>query len=413
VSAPASPSKRAILFAYYYLPENTSGVQRACRIARYLPENGYQTHVICSSHQGADPSLRFVRHVPDDTSKAGGAGRVQRWYELLQRILPYDERLPWVPHAVQAARELLSQGPVDAVISTSPPVASHLAAWRLKRKHPDLTWMADFRDPILGNPGRARGWPDPYDRWLQESIFSAADAVVAVTDAVAEKWRGDYPRLASKIHVVWNGFDPGDGFRALPLPPRSHRVLLHAGVLYWQRHPTNVLLSLDRLMSAGRIDPSSVRLRFLGTVQKWEDLAALPPVQRLMEKGCIELIPKVPREEAMREIATADMLFLIDITNNENLGYTVPAKIFDYLLTGRPLLAITSPDGPVQRILDGSGVPQVSVYHQDSPEQVDAKLMQFFSLPSTPVTPSRWFFETFDGQRQAASIAALLDNLKK
>lgn len=111
----------------------------------------------------------------------------------------------------------------------------------------------------------------------------------------------------------------------------------------------------------------------------------------------------------MREIATADSLFLIDIVNNSKVGYTVPAKLYDYLLTGRPILSITDPGSPVDRILAQSGVPYACLYHADSPGTLDGKLHGFFSLSSTPVTPSPWFFENFDGRLQARAIGAMLE----
>ena len=47
----------------------------------------------------------------------------------------------------------------------------------------------------------------------------------------------EYPRWANKFHLVWNGFDPEEPLAALPIPPRSYRMLVHAGVVYRQRHP--------------------------------------------------------------------------------------------------------------------------------------------------------------------------------
>jgi glycosyltransferase involved in cell wall biosynthesis len=408
-----SPADRgaAALLAFYFAPENTSGVQRATRLYRYLPEFGYRTHVVCSSHAGT-AQMERVLHVPDPATMATSAARQSALAARLQRaVLPYDERLPWAPHAVAAVGELIREAGVSTVISTSPPVAPHMAAWWLKRKY-GVRWVADFRDPILGNPGRPRRWARPYDIALERMIFSAADAVVAVTEPIAARWRKSHPRWAYKFHVIWNGFDPEEQFGPLPIPPAGRRVLLHAGVLYFQRHPFGVFDSLDRLIQGGRLDPASFVLRFTGILQKREDLLARQSVRRLLEQGCLEMEGvNVPREEAMRQIATADWLFLIDIVNADGAGYTVPAKIFDYILTGRPVLAITDRDSPVDMILNGSGVPVATLYHDDAEAAVDDKLLKLFSFPSEPVKPSDWFFEQFDGRRQAGRLAQILDQL--
>ena len=397
------------LFAYYYKPENTSGVQRAARLAKYLPQFGWPTWVIASSAGGIDPTLERVVHVPGPADGSPAAARWSHLGLLAERFLPYQEKLPWVPHAVEAFERLHTAQPFSALLSTSPPTGSHIAAWRIKRKF-RLPWIADFRDPILGNPGRPRRWAQPYDRALQREIFRSADIVLAVTDTMRDLWRAQYPRWAHKFQLIWNGFDPEEGFGPLDAPPRPYRVLLHAGVLYSQRHPLAMLDSLARLIGNGRLNPDALRLRFIGIVQEMDQLRARPSVALLASRGCLDMNGQlIPRDDAMREIATADSLFLIDIVNNSKVGYTVPAKLYDYLLTGRPILSITDPGSPVDRILAQSGVPYACLYHADSPETLDGKLHGFLSLPGAPVTPGPWFFENFDGRLQARAIGAMLE----
>jgi len=401
--------RKVILFAYYYLPDNTSGVQRAVRMARYLPEHGYDTLVIASSHAGAGPVAPGVCHVPT-------AGDRARSYQaalarFAQRIVPYNERLEWVPHAIRPAKRVISGGDVGALISTSPPLASHFAALLIKMRY-GLKWIADFRDPLVGNPGRPRDWAKPYDAWLERLIFRNADAAIAVTDAVAEEWRRRYPRWATKFHVIWNGFDPEGSFGPEPLPQRSYRAISHIGVLYSQRHPTALVDSLARLVSNGLVAPHTFRLRFIGPIQEQEIFTAHFSTAALIANGCLEIRGQlIPRAEAMHEIATADFLLLIDIVNLSNAGYTVPAKLYDYILAGRPILAITARNSPVDRILTNCGILNALLYHDDPAEVLDRKLVDFLKLPTEPLTPSAWFLERFDGRRQAALLAALLEQV--
>jgi hypothetical protein len=406
--------RNLVLLAYYYLPDNTSGVQRAVRMAKFLPENGYDTYVVSSSHKGALPGIQQVMHVPGPLTAINRVKRQERIAAKIQKLLlPYDDRLPWVPHAVEAVHALMAKKPVSVIVSTAPPLATHLAALWLKRRH-DIRWIADFRDPLYGNPGRSRRWGRPYDRAIERTIFQHADIVLAVTDTVCEQWKRDYPQWEAKFHLIWNGFDPSEGFRAAPLPPRPYRVLTHAGVLYRLRHPNKVLASIERLISQGHLNPESLRLRFVGHIEAEAEFRAFPPVTSLAARGCLQMDgATIPREAAMQEIATADFLFLIDIVNLDNIGYTVPAKLYDYLLVGRPILTITAPGSPVDRILGKSGVPYTCVYHADTDEEIDRKLNEFFRLSSEAVMPSPWFFDQFDGRRQAATLGAMLDSLDR
>jgi hypothetical protein len=212
-----------------------------------------------------------------------------------------------------------------------------------------------------------------------------------------------------KFHTIWNGFDPQDALRPESIPPRDHRELAHVGVLYSQRHPYNLVAGLDRLIRRGLIDPKTIRLRFIGPIQERERFESNPACAGLLQHGAMEIHGElIPRADANRVIATADFLLLIDIVNLSHAGYTVPAKLYDYILIGRPILALTDRNSPVERILAKCGVPAVSLHHNDSDDEFDRKLLAFFQLPREPVTPSIWFLENFDGRKQAETLAGLL-----
>ena len=117
----------------------------------------------------------------------------------------------------------------------------------------------------------------------------------------------------------------------------------------------------------------------------------------------------VSRDQALEELRTANSLVLLDMTHRE--GYTVPAKLYEYVRVGRPILALTDVGSPTQRILAKSGIPHTIITKDDSDERVDEALLEFLSLPSDACRPSEWFAENFDGRRQAASMAELLRTL--
>ncbi len=400
-----------VLLAYYYKPMNTSGVQRAWRLAKYLPEYGRPVRVICSGEEGEAADAGGAIYAPNPKTMATAAPIQARLARAIERIAPYHEKMPWVPHAVAAADQLIPTERIACVVSTSPPVGTHLAAMWLKFRH-RVRWVADFRDPLCGNPGRARKWAKPYDQALEQAIFGAADAVIAVTDSVRDEWIRRYPGWRDKFHLVWNGFDPEETI--VPVPPAGggRRLLTHVGVLYAQRHPRGLVASLERLVRSGRMPPETFRLRLVGPAQEAEAFVARPDVRFLMGRGCLELVNRLlPREEARSEMAASDFLLLIDIVNLANIGYTVPAKLFEYVPVGRPILAITDQGSPVQRILSRSGVPAVFLYHEESAAEADAKVEGLFRLSAEPSPPSEWFLENFDGRRQAGTFARILGSI--
>lgn len=414
--------RRVLFFAFHFHPAVTSGVQRAGRFYRYLPEFGFQPVVVCSSQSGRQDDLAHVHWVPD-----AGEPQPPRWgvkaAGWLHRLLPYNEQWHWVSHAVAAGLALARQLQPAALLSTSPPVGSHLAALLVHRQT-GIPWIADFRDPILNNPSRRRRWAGPYDRLLESLILREASCAMAVTDVMAGELRSRFPRHASKVRLLWNGFDPAESLPRIAQPPSGRHILLHAGLLYRLRHPWPLFRSLQRLVENGRIDPAGFCLRLLGAIEGLDGLREDAGIARLLALGCLEADgSNVPRAEAQRQTAAAHSLLLIDIVNQTSHGYTVPAKIFDYVLTGRPILAITDKDSPVDRILAGCGLDVSLIRHDDPPERIDSTVAALLSRSEPSRTPSPWFDEQFDGRSQAATMgrwieeiasgAALADTIKK
>jgi hypothetical protein len=321
----------------------------------------------------------------------------------VQRLAPYNDRLEWIPDAVSEADSLLQNHAIDFIMSTSPPVATHLVAWALKRRH-DVTWIADFRDPIVGNPFRRHPLGTFYDQWIERAIVRSADAVIVNTDSALEQFVRRYPSLRDKFCLIWNGYDPDEELVPLPIPRRPHRVLTHLGSIYGGRHPGILLDALDRLSRAERIDLDALRLRLVGTIDHSEAWVGSPAARYLQGRSCLEWTnATIPRAAARVEMATADYLLLLDL-NERAVGVQVPAKLFEYVRIGRPILALTSRNSPVERILSRSEVPHACLYQNDSAEELDRKVVAFLSMEAAPRAPSEWFHRHFNAAGQTQQL---------
>ena len=400
--------KALLILAAAFPPENLSGSKRPFRFAKYLPPLGYEVQVVTACKDSGELGWNNVR-IADPARASVAVKRTSKWLQRLQRhLLPYNDQLPWIPHAIAAAEAIFHETPVGAVLSTSPPVGSHFAAAELKRRH-GIRWIADFRDPLYGNPWRSRRFAWIYDMILEHYIVSNADAVIANTDTAGDALRRRYPSLARKIFVVWNGYDPDDNVEAGPIPSRDFRVVAHIGSLGGGRHPGLLLDSMERLCRGGLLDPRTIRLRLIGSMDPNESWFNRPSCQSLVKQGCLEYTGKtVPEPEARRQMSEADFLLLLDL-NNFGASLQLPAKLFEYLRIGRPVLAFTSPGSPTEQILAKSGVPYCCLHPTDSSERIDGALGEFLRLPSTPAAASPWFWETFGAPSHAQMLADILD----
>jgi hypothetical protein len=390
-----------IILAYYYPPMVASGAVRPARFTRFLPRYGFDCRVV-AGHDGASASRLADTCYLDSAALSGPASRLCR---LIQRyLLPYNERLEWAPPAVAAARRWAESPAGTVVLSTSPPLGCHLAGWWLKRRH-GFRWVADFRDPLSDNSSRQRRFS--YDRWLERRLVRDADAVIVNTDAVARLWHDRYPQYAGKIHLLWNGFDPQPA-PAAAAPVGGRKEIAHVGNLYGDRHPGLFLDAMARLLRDGRLPAACWQVSLVGALEPGCFRECQPAVDFLSAAGCLSADGRsVPREQAIRRVQQSSYLLLLDL-QEVNAGLQVPAKIFEYIQAGRPILAWTRPASPTARILALSGVPHQIFDPREEPQATDRKLAAFLAACPEPAPPQSEFLETFDGERQVARLADIL-----
>lgn len=406
-----APSSTALIFCYEFPPENFVGALRPYRFAKFLPEYGVRTMVLTASLTPTAAGQSSVFTVPDPLRENGG--RVRTFARRLAAI-PLELAalgtgnlsLFWSFRLVAKAESVISQTRADAIISSFPPLPAHIAALRIKLRHPQVKWIADFRDPFTGNPVISRREAF-WHRRIEQRIFQNADVLVANTDAAAERWKERYPRHQGKIVHIWNGYDPDEDIGALPIPIRPHRLMSHAGEIYAGRHPNLLLDALVRLIDAKRLNPEKFRLHLVGDM----DRGAIPGTASMEKLSTAKVLiltdRKIPAADAAKITAESDYLLLLDWTGSYG-GLQVPYKLYGYLRIGRPILAITNRHSPVDRILCRAGIPYVCLYPDETADQHDAKLTGFLNLDSAARTASNWFIENFDGRRQVGRLAALL-----
>jgi len=400
-----------LILAHSYPPVSHSGAERPRRFAKYLSRFGHPVEVLTSTQFAQIPSAPGIHRIPQP--EAGLKALLHKALKIVTiPVQHYDYGITWVVDSIPYAKRLIEQtiketGPC-CVISTYPPLSVHITALALKRKYP-IKWIADFRDP-LRNPFRPASWAaQRADRYYEETILRLADLVLVNTDASTADLQDRYPQYQDKIHLLWNGYDPEEDVHPLPVTPRATRLLAHIGTMYPGRHPNLLLESLERLKGRGIVKPGALQI-FISDI----NTATMPNLalyERMVKEGAIVFgKQRVPRAEALRITQEADLLLLLDLTPGPE-SHQVPAKVFDYVRAGRPILLFTSHTSPTEMIVQKCGIPSRIVYRDDAPDRIDQMVSEFLQLPSECPEPSEWFKETFDGSRQAAQLEALIESL--
>lgn len=403
-----------ILIAHHFPPGPEMGAIRPYRFYKYLKRMGYPCHVITASAQTeTNPEVTFLhdelREIWD--GKAERRMSLKAYQELLVRKIAFPGHIGilWSLAAAARCHELVRQYPAEkfVVFSTYPPLGV-LPAGLMAYLRDRLPWIADFRDPLSAGLGdeflsaKQRFWNNA----LEARVFRQAAAVIANVEEAAEMWRKRYPRAARKLHVISNGFDPEDAPRAREIPPRTEKLMVHAGGLYHGRNPNAIVEALARLRAAGAPESMTAKVLLVGNIDAKTgiDQALYEQAQR---EGWLELRPHMERRAAQRVLEEADALLLIQPQSDVQ----IPGKLFEYICIGRPVLALVPQSSVVEEILVKSGIPHVCVYADDSPQSADRKIVEFLRLPNPPVEPSQWFRANYNAQAQTEKLAGIIDRV--
>lgn len=354
------------MVAFHFPPDNSStGVLRSLKFARHLLDFGWQSHVL-SVDPGiyADCDRALEAQVPAQISvqRLPCRDAKQRWSIAghYPAIVGVPDRFgSWRGPAVRAGRALIRRSAVQAIYSTYPVPSAHLIALALKRRS-GLPWIADFRDPWAGGGGH--GWRYRIDAWLESRVVTAADRVLANTEAAREDFLARYPRLPPERFVTLpNGYDETD-FQDLPAPDRERFHIVYPGSINRSnRDPTPLLRAVGALLRAERLPRALTRITLLGCGQAGNQswLRELLATEGLTNITQIE-VGRVPYRDSLQRLARAGLLVVLNeaaTDTGEDLAYArlmVPAKVYEYLRLGRPFLVLCGA-GAIAQLLARTG----------------------------------------------------------
>lgn len=409
--------KPVLMIAYHYPPEgSSSGVLRALKFSRYLPQHGWMPHVL-TLREGAYPvrDETLKTEIPPQVTVHRTAGwDTTRHFAIRGRHLECmaipDSYVSWLPFAVARGLRVIRAAGVEAMFSTSPKPTAHLIAAILRRRT-GVRWVADFRDPWI----EEGTYPRPGSlRWrietrLEAAVVRGADRVTVTTPELGDDLRRRYVDLpADRIAVIYNGYDETDfdGPSCDGIVPRAFE-LIHAGMITPDyRDPLPLLRAVARLREEGR-GRDDVRVVFLGAGRYVESAAFKRAVDDLGLGDAMRVVGRMSHRDSLRRLLEAAVLVVLQADDARSL---IPAKVFEYLRVGRPILALTSA-GATRRLLGELGAGAVA--DPASVDSIGVALRELYVAwkadpgRRTPVSG----IGRFSRASQAAELARLLDHL--
>lgn len=271
----------------------------------------------------------------------------------------------YIAHAFILGARLIRQGGISHVYSSFRPFADHVVAYLLKRRFPELTWIADFRDlPVDPNKQNVI-WP-AFQDWIYRRMLRHASVAVTVS-----KGYGEYlKRYGCPVVVLRNGI--GSWLKDGPAPAAENKAfaITYTGSIYPEyQHAALALEALGELMEEGKIDRKRVRLRYLGNDpaiwQDWMKQYALEDIQENHGPQPLEFALNAQRDSCIN---------LLLSWSGPVVSGVLTGKLYEYLHARRPILAMVqgTADRELEEILSSTWAGAVAYHRPEYKEPVKA-----------------------------------------
>ena len=422
---------RILLVSPHFAPTNAADSHRIRLLLPFLDELGWESEVLAIRPEQttfpADEWLLSGIPVGVQVHRVGVLGKP--WSSLPGLgILDYRA----MPAMKTAGDRLLGSKPFDLVFFSTTVFALHTLGVRWKKKfgvpfvmdYQDL-WTTDFyHEQNIRPPG---GWlkyriSSAIAKRQQRAVLDACDGILAVTDAYFNSLAQESPRVSAvpKLGMPFPACQ-SDRQRIVQSPLQQSFFAKEEGVVNWvyvgvvgplmQKAVTALLKGLAQFVQLHRETTSRLRLHFLGTSYAAPGTGK-PSVRPIavalgIDHMVQEVTDRIPYSMALQCLEDADAL-IVPATNDPT--YTA-SKIYSYLLTQKPILAVFRQESQVCSLIDNVGGAIYVRMTENSDSQHLADQVQASLSPKPPFIPIRPLdVEAFEAYSDRAS-ARRLDSL--
>ncbi len=371
--------KKVLIITYYWPPSGGAGVQRWLKLSKYFPESDWQP-IIYTPENPEYPAIdeHLIKDVHPDISvvktpiwepyalykkftskkkdaklgagfttekgEIGKAEKMARWVRG-NMFIP-DARKFWIKPSVKFLTNYLKENPVDAIISTGPPHSMHLIALGVKKKL-NIPWIADFRDPWtnidfieelrLTDKSMAKHHRQETEVLTNADVVSTAWYLMKTE--FSEKIESD------KIKVILNGFDKAD-FSSEKVDLDRKFTIAHLGSFSPTRNVPLLWEVLGELVKENPEFSSDLEIKVAGQVDGSvrNDIDKNGLTTHLKDAGYVS------HGEVVKFMSSSQVLLLV-VNQTKVAKGIIPGKVFEYLMSSRPILAIGPRDGDIAKLL--------------------------------------------------------------
>jgi hypothetical protein len=426
--------KRVVIIGADFTPSSLPPALRIRFFARHLPAFGWDPIVLTTRPDFYECAVDGENEqlLPDNIQVIRTAAIPAHWGRKVG-IGDIGMRSFW--HHWRVLSALCKQHRPDLIFVPVPPYVP-MVLGRMAHLRFGVPYVIDYIDPWvteyywkLPRAERPPKWPMAYAlaRMLEPFALRRAGAIVGVsrgtTDSVLSRY--DWLGGLDVAEIPYGGED--SDFEYLQAHPRVHNVFdMHDGFLhvsYVGACIPPMYPAVRALFEAARqgLERSPdlfrrLRLHFVGTSYAHkEGRSPIAGMAREMglEAHVQELPGRIPYLDALQVLLDSHALVVL---GSEEPHYTA-SKIFPYILSRKPLLAIFHEDSSVVSILRGTRAGELVTFNAAEPPannvvRISELLERLLSLPSAYKPPTVWeAFSPYTTFAMTAKLAQVFDSV--
>ena len=397
--------KKVLIIAYYWPPAGGPGVQRWLKFVKYLPDFGIQPHVYIPENptypiidaelekEVSDKAIIIKKKIFEpyalasifskkNTNKiSSGIIPNQRKQSLLQKMFLWirgnvfipDARVLWVKPSIRFLEKYILENQIDTIITTGPPHSLHLIGLGLKEQLA-LNWIADFRDPwtTIGYHSELKLTVNSAQKHkkLESKVLNKANSIL-VTSATTKK---EFQLLTKKtIYVITNGYDV-EQIEKVTLDEKF--TLAHIGSFLSQRNPRILWKCLKELIKENKNFKEDFELKLIGAVSQ----EVLDTIAEFRLEKYVNNLGYVSHKEAVSQQRSSQVLLLVEI-DSEITKSIIPGKLFEYMVSERPILALGPENSDFETIIKSTNTGVFHLY--DEYDELKLTILEFYKKYKT------------------------------
>jgi len=394
--------KKLLIITYYWPPAGGPGVQRWLKFVKYLPDFDIQPIVYVPENptypivdegllnEVSDKAIILKNKIFEPYQLAGIFSKKQtqkissgiipaaKKQSVLEKLLLWvrgnlfipDARKYWVKPSVTYLKKYIQENNIDTIVTSGPPHSLHLIGLKLKEEL-GVKWFADFRDPwtTIGyhKSLKLSFYADKKHKFLESKVLNAADSIIVTSKTT----KLEFQALTQKpIEVITNGYDI-ENVAKQTLDEKF--TMAHIGSFLSDRNPKVLWEVLQELVTENNAFSANFQLKLIGKISQ-EIFESLSNYQ--LEAYCNNL-GYLSHTEAIAHQRKSQVLLLIEI-DSEDTKSIIPGKLFEYMVSERPIVAIGPKDSDFAEIISSTNTGVFFTYSEK--ERLKKTILSYFEL---------------------------------